>query len=220
LQDDPEELPRFVQEIEKGADLVSGWKKERHDPLSKTLPSRIFNRATAWVSGISLHDFNCGYKAYRREIFSSVELYGELHRYIPVLAHAFGFKITELVVRHHPRRYGRSKYGLARYFRGFLDLLTVLTITRFAHRPSHLFGGIGAILIILGTGFLAYLIGLKIFSGAEIGSRPLLTFGVLLDVIGVQLLLFGMLAELVVSRSPKVVQLRELVMKEAGSRAV
>jgi dolichol-phosphate mannosyltransferase len=143
-----------------------------------------------------------------------------LHRYIPVLAHAFGFKITELVVRHHPRRYGRSKYGLARYFRGFLDLLTVLTITRFAHRPSHLFGGIGAILIILGTGFLAYLTALKIFSGAEIGSRPLLTFGVLLDVIGVQLLLFGMLAELVVSRSPKVVQLRELVMKEAGSRAV
>jgi glycosyltransferase involved in cell wall biosynthesis len=219
LQDDPEELPRFVAEIDAGSDLVSGWKKERNDPISKTLPSRLFNRATAWVSGISLHDFNCGYKAYRREIFSSVQLYGELHRYIPVLAHAFGYKITEIAVRHHARRFGRSKYGFARYLRGFLDLLTVLTITRFAHRPSHLFGGIGILLIILGTAILSYLTGLKLFAGAEIGGRPLLLLGALLNVIGVQLLLFGMLAELFISRSPRLVQFRELVIKEAGRRA-
>ena len=216
LQDDPEELPRFLAEIEAGYDLVSGWKKERHDPLSKTVPSWLFNRATSWVSGIQLRDFNSGYKAYRREIFESVQLYGELHRYAPVLAHALGYRITEIPVRHHPRRFGHSKYGFRRYLRGFLDLLTVMMLTRFAYRPSHIFGGIGMLLILLGSGILAYLAGLKLFTGAEIGGRPLLLFGAILDIIGVQLLLFGLLAELIISRSPRLVGLDQLIRTELG----
>jgi glycosyltransferase involved in cell wall biosynthesis len=216
LQDDPEELPRFLAAIDSGYDLVSGWKKERHDPLSKTLPSRIFNGVTAWMSGIALHDFNCGYKAYRREIFDSVQLYGELHRYAPVLAHALGYRIGEIPVRHHPRQFGRSKYGVKRLLRGFLDLLTVLMITRFAYRPSHVFGGIGTLLIVAGTAFLFYLIGLKLFFGEEISGRPLLLFGALMDVIGVQLLLYGMLAELIISRSPRLVPLDQLILKQVG----
>ena len=220
LQDDPEEMPRFVATIEAGNDLVSGWKQERNDPLSKTLPSWLFNRVTAWMSGIKLHDFNCGYKAYRREIFETVQLYGELHRYAPVLAHALGYRIAEIPVRHHARKFGRSKYGFQRYLRGFLDLLTVLMITRFAYRPSHVFGGVGTLLILIGTLILAYLTGLKLFTGADIGGRPLLMLGVLLDVIGVQLLLFGLLAELIVSRSPQPVRLDQLIARQVGGRAV
>ncbi len=219
LQDDPEEMPRFIAMIEAGNDLVSGWKQERNDPLSKTIPSWLFNRVTAWMSGIKLHDFNCGYKAYRREIFDTVQLYGELHRYAPVLAHALGYRIAEIPVRHHPRIFGRSKYGFRRYLRGFLDLLTVLMITRFAYRPSHVFGGIGTLLILVGTLILAYLAGLKLFTGADIGGRPLLMFGILLDVIGVQLLLFGLLAELIVSRSPRLVRFDQLIAEKIGGAA-
>jgi glycosyltransferase involved in cell wall biosynthesis len=216
LQDDPEELPRFVAAIEQGADLVSGWKRERHDPLSKTVPSRLFNRVTSWASGIGLHDFNCGYKAYRREIFETVQLYGELHRYTPVLADALGYRVSEIVVRHHPRRFGRTKYGFARFLRGFLDLLTVLMITRFAYRPSHLFGGIGTLLLLLGGALVTYLVLLKVFTGAEIGERPLLLIGAFIAIIGVQLLLFGMLAELIVSRSQGPASLRDLVARRVG----
>jgi glycosyltransferase involved in cell wall biosynthesis len=219
LQDDPDELPRFLGAIVEGADLVSGWKKERNDPLSKTLPSRLFNAVTAWVSGIKLHDFNCGYKAYRREIFETVQLYGELHRYTPVLADALGYRVSEIAVRHHPRRFGRTKYGVARFIRGFLDLLTVLMITRFAYRPSHLFGGIGVILLIIGGACDIYLVALKIFTGASIGDRPLLLLGAFIAIIGVQLLLFGMLAELIVSRSQGSASFRDLVAKQVGRRA-
>jgi glycosyltransferase involved in cell wall biosynthesis len=219
LQDDPDELPRFLTAIVEGADLVSGWKKERNDPLSKTLPSRVFNAVTAWASGIRLHDFNCGYKAYRREIFETVQLYGELHRYTPVLADALGYRISEIAVRHHPRRFGSSKYGVARFIRGFLDLLTVLMITRFAYRPSHLFGGIGVILLLIGGACVAYLIGSKIFTGASIGDRPLLLLGAFIAIIGVQLLLFGMLAELIVSRSQGPTGFRDLVARQVGRRA-
>lgn len=219
LQDDPDELPRFLAEIVAGADLVSGWKKERHDPLTKTLPSRFFNAVTAWVSGIKLHDFNCGYKAYRREIFETVQLYGELHRYTPVLADALGYRVSEITVRHHPRRFGKSKYGVARFVRGFLDLLTVLMITRFAYRPSHLFGGIGTILLVIGGACVTYLVGLKLFTGASIGDRPLLLLGAFVAIIGVQLLLFGMLAELIVSRSQgPAAGFRDLVARQVGRR--
>ena len=218
LQDDPEEIPQFVALIGAGNDLVSGWKRKRNDPISKTLPSRLFNRVTSWASGVSLHDFNCGFKAYRREIFDSVQLYGELHRYVPVLAHALGFRIAELPVRHHARRFGKSKYGFQRFARGFLDLLTVMMITRYAYRPSHLFGGLGVLLLIAGTLILTYLAGLKLFTGAEIGGRPLLLLGALLDVIGIQVLLFGMLAELIISRSPRPVQLDAFVAQEISSR--
>src|SRR5688572_22565694 len=128
LQDDPRELPRFVAALQQGADVISGWKKTRHDPLGKTLPSKLFNRITAWASGIPLHDFNCGFKAYRREVFDTVHLYGELHRFVPVLAHADGFRVDEIEVTHHPRRFGQSKYGARRFLRGLLDLFTVLTL--------------------------------------------------------------------------------------------
>ena len=202
LQDDPVELPRFVEMIDQGYDLVSGWKKTRNDPLSKTLPSLLFNAVTARVSGTRLHDFNCGYKAYRREVFDSIQLYGELHRYIPVLAGALGYRIGEIAVRHHARKHGQSKYGVSRFLRGFLDLLTVVTITRYARRPAHLFGGVGAFVLLIGGGVLTYLTGLKLFAGADIGDRPLLLFGVMAVIVGIQLMLFGMLSELINSRSP------------------
>jgi glycosyltransferase involved in cell wall biosynthesis len=216
LQDDPDEIPRFVQMLDAGYDLVSGWKKERQDPLSKTLPSRLFNTVTARISGVRLHDFNCGFKAYRREIFDSVELYGELHRYVPVLAHALGYRIAEIPVRHHARQFGKSKYGVARYLRGFLDLLTVVMITRFAYRPGHLFGGIGSLFLLGGGATLAYLTGLKLFTGASIGGRPLLLFGVMVVIIGIQLILFGMLAELIISRTQRPVEARNLVAQHLG----
>jgi dolichol-phosphate mannosyltransferase len=202
LQDDPAELPRLLAAMTDDVDLVSGWKQKRQDPLGKTLPSRFFNWVTARVSGVPLHDFNCGYKAYRREIFDSIALYGELHRYVPVLAHARGFRVAELPVRHHPRSYGRSKYGVGRMAKGFLDLLTVLMLSRFASRPGHLFGGLGLLLGTVGFAILAYLSGLKLTTGADIGDRPLLLLGVMLAIIAVQVTLFGVLGELIVSRTP------------------
>jgi glycosyltransferase involved in cell wall biosynthesis len=216
LQDDPDEIPRFLDALDAGCDVVSGWKKERHDPISKTLPSRLFNRVTAAISGIRLHDFNCGFKAYRREIFESVDLYGELHRYVPVLAGALGFRVGEIAVRHHARRYGKSKYGVARFLRGFLDLLTVVMITRFAYRPAHLFGGIGSLFLIGGGGALAYLTALKLLTAVSIGGRPLLLFGALAMIIGFQLILFGMLAELIISRTQRPVEARNLVRQHIG----
>jgi len=218
LQDDPDEIPRFIQTLDAGWDLVSGWKKDRHDPLSKTLPSRLFNKVTARISGVRLHDFNCGFKAYRREIFDSVELYGELHRYVPVLAHALGYRVAEIPVRHHARRFGKSKYGVARYLRGFLDLLTVVMITRYAYRPGHLFGGIGAFFLVGGGAVLTYLTGLKLLTGASIGGRPLLLFGVMVVIIGIQLVMFGMLAELVISRTQRPVEAQNVVAQHLGRR--
>ena len=199
LQDDPDELPRFVAAIEAGNDVVSGWKRTRHDPLDKTLPSRVFNAITARISGIPLHDFNCGYKAYRREVFDSVHLYGELHRFVPVLAHSYGYRIGEIEVTHHPRRFGHSKYGARRFLRGLLDLFSVVTVTRYARKPGHLFGAGGLLLGATGT---LILVGLSIewLLGHAIGQRPLLLLGVLLVLVGVQLLMFGLLAELMISR--------------------
>jgi glycosyltransferase involved in cell wall biosynthesis len=218
LQDDPDEISRFVETLDHGYDLVSGWKKERHDPLNKTLPSRLFNKVTAAISGVKLNDFNCGFKAYRREIFDAIELYGELHRYVPVLANALGYRIAEIPVRHHARRFGTSKYGVARYLRGFLDLLTVVLITRFAYRPGHLFGGIGSLLAASGSVALGYLIALKLLTGASIGNRPLLLLGVLAVIVGVQLILFGMLAELILHRTRRPVETRHLVAEQRGQR--
>jgi glycosyltransferase involved in cell wall biosynthesis len=199
LQDDPRELPRFVAAVLAGDDVVSGWKRTRHDPLGKTLPSKLFNKITAWASGIRLHDFNCGYKAYRREVFAAVHLYGELHRFVPVLAHACGFRIGEIEVTHHPRRFGHSKYGARRFLRGLLDLFTVLTVTRYARKPGHLFGAGGLLLGALGGAILAWLT-VQHLLGYAIGERPLLQLGVLLALAGLQLLMFGLLAELMISR--------------------
>src|SRR5690606_5817968 len=173
LQDDPDEIPRLLEGVESGnLDLVSGWKKERRDPLSKTLPSRLFNWATRRVAQVDLHDFNCGFKAYRREVLEQVPIYGELHRYIPVLAARRGFRIGELAVRHHPRRSGVSKYGWDRFYKGLLDLLTVLFITRYTRRPLHLFGAFG--MAAFAAGFLidAWLAFLWAFRGESLSNRP------------------------------------------------
>jgi glycosyltransferase involved in cell wall biosynthesis len=198
LQDDPTEIPRLLAKLDEGFDLVSGWKTRRRDPWSRRIPSRIFNVVTGRLSGLRLHDLNCGLKAYRAEALSGLRIYGELHRFIPVLAHYRGFRVAELPVNHRPREHGRSRYGMERYLRGFLDLLTVTFMGRYRHRPLHLFGGLGLVLGGVGSLVLAYLAALKL-GGHAIGHRPLLTLGVLLVVVGMQLLSLGLLSELITS---------------------
>ncbi len=198
LQDDPSEIPRLLAKLDEGYDLVSGWKTKRRDPLTRRIPSRIFNTVAGKVSGVHLHDLNCGLKAYRAEVVEGMQLYGELHRYIPVLAHYRGYRVTELPVNHRPREHGRSNYGVERYVRGFLDLLTVTFMGRYRHRPLHLFGGLGLIAGMMGLAILVYLTIVKL-AGHAIGQRPLLTLGVLLIVVGIQLLSLGLLSELITS---------------------
>ncbi len=197
LQDDPEELPRFLAAIEEqGFDLVSGWKRQRHDPISKRYPSRLFNWATRAFAKVDLHDFNCGFKAYRREVVEEVSVYGDLHRYIPVLASQRGFAVGEIEVRHHPRRFGSSKYGWDRLYKGLLDLITVLFITRYTRRPLHLFGAIGLVALALGFGINLYLAVLWA-QGEGLSRRPLLLLGVLLMILGIQVLTTGLIAEMI-----------------------
>lgn len=199
LQDDPAELPRLLATLEDGNDLVSGWKMHRQDPVSKRWPSRLFNAVTGRLTGLRLHDFNSGFKVYRRAVVEEMRLYGELHRFIPILAARRGFAVGEVPVNHRSRRFGRSKYGAARFVRGFLDLLTVLFLTRYTRRPLHLFGGLG--LLSLGTGVLVnlYLTVLWILGTRPIGNRPLLAFGVLCILVGIQFFSLGLLSELVLS---------------------
>jgi dolichol-phosphate mannosyltransferase len=199
LQDDPAEIPRLLAKLEEGFDLVSGWKTRRRDPITRRVPSRVFNWVAGRVAGVRLHDMNCGLKAYRAEVVHGLSLYGELHRFIPVLAHERGYRIGELPVNHRPREHGRSRYGLERYLRGFLDLLTVTFIGRYRHRPLHLFGGLGLLLALVGFVVLAYLTAVKL-TGHAIGERPLLTLGVLLVVVGLQFFSLGLLGELVTSQ--------------------
>ena len=199
LQDDPAEIPRLLAKLDEGFDLVSGWKARRRDPWRRRVLSRIFNAVTGRVSGLRLHDMNCGLKAYRAEVVRGVRLYGELHRFIPVLAHYRGYRVAELPVNHRPRPHGRSHYGLERYMRGFFDLLTVTFIGRYRHRPLHLFGGLGLVLGAIGTGILVYLAVLKA-TGHAIGQRPLLTLGVLLAVVGLQFFSLGLLSEMITSQ--------------------
>ena len=196
LQDDPDELPRFLAKLDDGYDVVSGWKQRRRDPLGKTFPSRIFNFSVRWVSGVPLHDFNCGYKAYRIEVVRSLRLYGELHRFTPVLAHAEGFEIGELPVRHHPRRWGKSKYGWSRLIKGFLDLVTVKFLTEYRQRPMHVLGLPGIVAMALGVLLGLWLVVERFLTGAPIGTRPLLSLAVLLVVIGTQFFGLGLLGEL------------------------
>lgn len=198
LQDDPAEIPRLLAKLDEGFDLVSGWKTRRRDPLSRRLLSRLFNTVTARVSGVRVHDLNCGLKAYRADVVRGLNLYGELHRFIPVLAHNDGYRIGELPVNHRPRPHGRSRYGVERYLRGFLDLFTVSFMGRYRHRPLHLFGGLGLVLNVIGVTVLAYLTVLKL-TGEAIGHRPLLTLGVLLVVVGLQLFSLGLVGELITS---------------------
>ena len=198
LQDDPLEIPRLLAKLDEGFDLVSGWKTQRRDPLRRRVMSRIFNGVVGRVSGVHLHDMNCGLKAYRADVVRSLRIYGELHRFLPVLAHDRGYRVTELPVNHRPREHGRSRYGLERYVRGFLDFLTVWFMGRYRHRPLHLFGGLGLALSGIGTILLVYLTVLKL-AGEAIGHRPLLTLGVLLVVVGLQFFSLGLLSELITS---------------------
>ena len=198
LQDDPDEIPEMIGMLEEGYDLVSGWKKERHDPISKTIPSKFFNKVTSFVTGIDLHDFNCGLKAYRREVVESIYLYGELHRYIPLLARWEGYnRITEKVVQHHPRKYGETKFGLSRFMNGFLDLLTLVFINNYLQRPMHFFGTLGFVFLVIGGLINAYLAAAKIFFGVFLSGRPLLLLGVMLMVLGAQFFSIGFLGELI-----------------------
>jgi glycosyltransferase involved in cell wall biosynthesis len=198
LQDDPAEIPRLLAKLEEGFDLVTGWKVRRRDPLTRRALSRVFNTAASAVSGIRLHDMNCGLKAFRADVVRGLDLYGELHRFLPVLAHYEGFRVGELPVNHRPREHGRSRYGLERYLRGFFDLLTVTFMGRYRQRPLHLFGGLGLLLGAIGLALLTYLTVLKL-GGEAIGHRPLLTLGVLLVVVGIQLFSLGLVGELVTS---------------------
>jgi glycosyltransferase involved in cell wall biosynthesis len=199
LQDDPAEIPGLIALLETGYDLVSGWKKKRQDPLSKTVPSRFFNFVTRRIAGIPLHDFNCGLKAYRSEVVKTVKVYGELHRYIPLLAKWEGFdRITEKEVQHYPRRYGATKFGFERFLRGFLDLLSVTFLTRFASRPMHFFGTFGT-LAFMGGFIISLWISIdKLFFGHPIGDRPLLLFGVALILVGVQMFTTGLIGQMIV----------------------
>lgn len=201
LQDDPEEIPRLLDCLEPDLDLVSGWKKKRHDPLSKTLPSRFFNRVTSLVSGIRLHDFNCGLKLYRREVAEDClpYLYGELYRFLPAMAHWAGYRVGELPVTHHPRQFGKSKFGAKRLLNGFLDLLTITFVVRFMTMPMHIFGSLGLVSSVAGGGICSYIAYLRFVHGNIQNHHPLLLAGVLLVIVGIQFFSTGLLGDMLAS---------------------
>ncbi|MFO8098201.1 MAG: glycosyltransferase family 2 protein [Salinibacter sp.] len=199
LQDDPAEIPGLIDTLQEDYDLVSGWKKDRKDPLSKTIPSRFFNWVTRLFSGLPLHDFNCGLKAYRRDVVKSINVYGELHRYIPLLAKWEGYdRVTERVVEHHARKYGETKFGIERFIQGFLDLITVVFLTRYAVRPMHFFGSFGTLAFVAGFGISLWLSVDKLVFGDSIGDRPLLLLGLLLILFGAQMFSTGLLGEMII----------------------
>ncbi|HNX02729.1 MAG TPA: glycosyltransferase family 2 protein [Candidatus Cloacimonas sp.] len=200
LQDNPIEIPHFIEKLNEGYDLVSGWKRKRHDPLYKTLPSKLFNFVTAKTFRLKLKDYNCGFKAYRHPLEKELTLYGEMHRYIPVLAHSLGYKVGEIAVTHRPRKYGKSKYGKERYLRGFFDLLTVKMITQYSKSPLYLFGRIGVASTLIGIIIGIYLAVLKLFYGQPLSNRPLLLLGILLIIGGLQFISLGLISELIVNR--------------------
>jgi glycosyltransferase involved in cell wall biosynthesis len=208
LQDDPGEIPKLLAKLEEGFDLVSGWKTRRNDPFPRRLFSRIFNWVTGVISGVHLHDVNCGLKAYRAEVLKGMRIYGELHRFIPVLAAYRGYRVAEIPVNHRARQHGRSRYGPERYLRGFFDLLSVTFMGRYRHRPLHLFGGVGLLMGAIGFIILTYLSVLW-FWGQGIGGRPLFTLGVLLMVVGIQFISLGLLSELITSQHEERISERE-----------
>lgn len=197
MQEDPADIFRMMEPLDQGYDLVSAWRQKRNDPASKTLPSRVFNGVVSSITGVKLHDFNCGFKVYSYELAKDLHLYGELHRFIPVLAHQRGFRVTEVVVEHKPRRFGKSKFGTKRLADGYLDFIQVLFLTTYLRRPLRLFGLLGTIL--LGVGFLIslYLMVLWFQGVRPIGDRPLLTLGVLLLITGLQFISTGLVGEMI-----------------------
>ncbi|MCY4603021.1 MAG: glycosyltransferase family 2 protein, partial [Gemmatimonadetes bacterium] len=214
LQDDPREIPRLLAELNRDYDLVSGWKAKRRDPLSKTLPSRLFNWITSLVSGVRLRDFNCGLKAYRREVAEDVlpYLYGELYRFLPAVAHWMGYRVGEIPVQHHPRRFGHSKFGAKRLLNGFLDLLTVTFVVRFMTMPMHVFGSLGLISTLCGSVICAYVALLRYEHGNIQNRHPLLMLGILLIIVGIQCFSIGFLGDMIASmhqrggRTPRIAE--------------
>jgi glycosyltransferase involved in cell wall biosynthesis len=198
LQDDPTEIPHFLEAIESGYDLVTGWKVNRKDPKEKTIPSKLFNYIVSTLSGLKLKDYNCGFKCYRKRVTEELRLYGELHRFVPFLACKKGFKIKEIPVKHHERKYGVSKFGLERYARGFFDLLTVIFITNYLKRPMHLFGWVGSFFFFTGLAIFTYLFFGRWALGQSIGTSPLFSISILLAGIGIQIFIAGLVAELIV----------------------
>jgi len=201
LQDDPKEIPQFIKKLDEGYDMVTGWKVKRRDPISKTWPSKLYNKVTSNTFKLKLHDYNCGYKAYKKEVIKELDIYGEMHRYIPALANSLGYKVAEIPVHHRKREYGKTKYGSERYLRGFLDLLTVKLVTGYIHSPLYLFGRIG-----FGFGFAGFIIAfylsiMKLGFGIPLYNRPLLYLGTLLMIIGLQFFSIGLLGELIINRN-------------------
>jgi len=214
LQDDPAELDNFLRTLDSGFDLVSGWKQRRQDPLGKTAPSKLFNWTVRKATGVPLHDFNCGFKAYRYDVTQSIRLYGELHRFTPVLASAEGYRVAEIPVRHHARQWGSSKYGWSRLTKGFLDLITVVFLTQYRQRPMHLFGLPGLLSMALGVLTGLWLIVEKFVYGEPIGTRPLLLLSVLLVVIGTQFFGLGLLGEYLAHGSSRTSQPDPMPLRE------
>ncbi|RKY92939.1 glycosyltransferase [candidate division KSB1 bacterium] len=202
LQDDPAEIPKLLIKLNEGYDLVSGWKRKRRDPLSKTIPSRIFNFVISLFSGLRIHDINCGLKVYRRVVTQNLHPYGELHRFLPLLAYLDGFRVGEVVVEHHPRKYGRSKFGPSRFLSGFFDLITVMFLSRYMRKPLHLFGIVGLLSFLAGFAISLYLTILRL-SGHWIGNRPLLFLGILLLILGVQFVSIGLIGEMITESQKK-----------------
>ena len=197
LQDDPAEIPSLIAKLEEGYDLISGWKKERFDPIIKRISSKIFNGVTGKATGVRLHDMNCGLKIYRREVVTSIQVYGQRHRFLPVLASQQGFRVGEKIVRHHPRKYGESKFGPSRFLSGFLDLITLIFLSRYVRRPLHLFGGLGMLSFIAGSVVCTMLAFERIFLKVYLTNRPLLFLGILLVIIGIQFISLGLLGEMI-----------------------
>lgn len=199
LQDDPFEIPKLISKMDEGYDVVSGWKQIRHDPLEKRLPSKLFNWVTAKMSGIRIHDFNCGFKAYKRIVYSNLNLYGEMHRYIPILAKRLGFSTGEAAVEHHARKHGHSKYGFERYLRGLFDSMTSSFLLHYGDRPMHFFGRPGLIMCTIGI-IICIILTIQWFGGRGIGTRPLLSLGILLITVGFQFFATGLSCEMMLDR--------------------
>jgi glycosyltransferase involved in cell wall biosynthesis len=202
LQDDPAELPKLFAVLDRGVDLVSGWKVKRRDPFTKRLPSKLFNAVTSTVSGVRLHDFNCGFKLYRREVVDALEVYGELHRFLPALAHWRGFRVGEVGVNHRPRRFGQSKFGASRFVNGFLDLLTAAFISTSALKPLHVFGRIGLAFFLVGFGLAVWFV-VQWAQGEPLRVRPLMLFGAASVLLGIQFILMGLLGEMIAHQSAR-----------------
>jgi glycosyltransferase involved in cell wall biosynthesis len=211
LQDDPAGIAPMLDKLNEGWDLVSGWKKRRQDPITKTVPSKVFNLVTSMVAGVRLHDFNCGFKAYRAHVAKSLDIYGDRHRYLPVLAHWDGYRVAEMVVRHHPRKYGKTKYGLNRFSHGFFDLLTLVFLRRYLKNPLHFFGLLGIVLVLAGCAILGYF-GVRWIVTGQMHIRPLVLLSVGAIIMGIQFFSIGLIGEMITHTFPaKAYGIREIL---------